>query len=320
MANGSGLCLSMAEMCSNFVVLSIQDFHVVLNHQFLLLMLTTAIFLLLALFNPPSTANFTPSTVRQKAMPADSSRHPVQISAHRGANAVAPENTLAAFQLALEQGANYLELDVRTTRDGQLVILHDSQLDRTTTGSGPVADKTLAELKQLSAGKKWGDAFANEPIPTLVEVCRLLANWNASHAKPACLYVDCKAVAPTPLLQVLHENQVLGQCVFYGSDAFLLALKEADATTKRMPALNNAADIGPKIEQLKPYAFDVRWSILQPSLVQTIHEQGVLVFSDALGLYETPEQYRRAAQMGVDLIQTDHVLRVQQALANKPKE
>jgi glycerophosphoryl diester phosphodiesterase len=280
-------------------------------------MFTTIIYWLWALLGTPSATGFV-STSRHQTTSADSSRSPVLISAHRGANAVAPENTLAAFQTALLQGATHIELDVRTTRDGQLVILHDSQLDRTTTGTGPVQALTLAELKLLSAGKTWGDAFAHEPIPTLAEVCRLVAHWNATHPHPASMYVDCKAVAPTALLAVLREQHVLEQCVFYGSDPFLLALKEADASTRRMPALNNPADIGPKIQQLRPYAFDVRWSILQPSLIQTIHEQGVLVFSDAMGLYETPEQYQRAARMGIDLIQTDHILRVQQALADSP--
>ncbi len=284
-------------------------------------MFTNIMYWLWALVCMPLSADYLPASSDQHAQFADTARRPVLISAHRGANEVAPENTLTAFQMALSQGATYIELDVRTTRDGQLVILHDSQLDRTTTGTGPVQDRTLAELKLLSAGKKWGDAFTHELIPTLAEVCQLVANWNATHPlHPASMYVDCKAVVPANLLPVLREYHVLEQCVFYGSDPFLQSLKDADSTTRRMPALNNPADIGPKIQRLKPYAFDVRWSILQPALIQTIHEQGVLVFSDAMGVNETTEQYQRAAQMGIDLIQTDHILRVRQALADIARE
>ncbi len=86
-----------------------------------------------------------------------------KIIAHRGACAYAPENTMAAFQLALEQGADGIELDAMLCKDGHVVVIHDDTLDRTTNGQGPVLDHTLAELKQLDAGE-------GETIPTLEEV------------------------------------------------------------------------------------------------------------------------------------------------------
>ena len=92
------------------------------------------------------------------------------VGAHRGASADAPENTLAAFDLALEQGAELIEFDVHRTRAGELVILHDFSLDRTTTGAGQVAERTLAELKELDAGAWRGDRWVGQRIPTLDEV------------------------------------------------------------------------------------------------------------------------------------------------------
>ena len=74
------------------------------------------------------------------------------VIAHRGASAYAPENTLAAFELAVTQGADALELDVRLSRDGAPVVLHDHTLDRTTNLAGPVRGRTLAELRQADAG------------------------------------------------------------------------------------------------------------------------------------------------------------------------
>ena len=98
---------------------------------------------------------------------------PPLIIAHRGFSAEAPENTLIAFQRALDVGARLAECDVHPTRDGQLVLLHDHTLERTTNGSGPVAEKTLAELRQLDAGS-WKDArFAGERLPTLAETLGL---------------------------------------------------------------------------------------------------------------------------------------------------
>ncbi|HXF68821.1 MAG TPA: glycerophosphodiester phosphodiesterase family protein [Thermoflexus sp.] len=90
--------------------------------------------------------------------------------AHRGANRVAPENTLTAFRLALELGADGFELDVHLSRDGVPVVLHDADLHRTTDGSGRVWEKTVAALKALDAGAWFDPRFAGERIPTLDEV------------------------------------------------------------------------------------------------------------------------------------------------------
>jgi len=92
------------------------------------------------------------------------------VIAHRGASRRAPENTLAAFRLAFELGADGIELDVQLTADGEVVVLHDAMLDRTTTGHGPVWERSLADLKRLDAGIRFGEAFSGELIPTLAEV------------------------------------------------------------------------------------------------------------------------------------------------------
>ncbi len=95
--------------------------------------------------------------------------------AHRGASAAAPENTLAAFQRALDDGADGIEFDVHLSRDGVPVVLHDETLERTTNGSGPVANRRAAQLRQLDAGSWFAPEFAGEPLPTLEETLHLLA-------------------------------------------------------------------------------------------------------------------------------------------------
>lgn len=92
------------------------------------------------------------------------------IYAHRGASAYAPENTLAAFRLALEQGADGIELDAKLSADGEVVVIHDQTVDRTTQGKGRVNQLAISELKKLDAGSWKGDAFTGEKIPTLAEV------------------------------------------------------------------------------------------------------------------------------------------------------
>ena len=96
------------------------------------------------------------------------------ITAHRGASAAAPENTLIAYKKAIEMGADYAELDVRQTKDGVIMLMHDKTVHRTTGVKGFVWDFTLEELRQMEAGSWFGEEFRGEPIPTLEEVIRLV--------------------------------------------------------------------------------------------------------------------------------------------------
>lgn len=93
-----------------------------------------------------------------------------QIVAHRGSSADRPENTLASTRRAIEVGATAVEVDVRTTKDGVLVLSHDATLDHATNGSGKINDQTLAEIQQLDAGSKFNPKFAGERVPTLAQV------------------------------------------------------------------------------------------------------------------------------------------------------
>jgi glycerophosphoryl diester phosphodiesterase len=127
------------------------------------------------------------------------------VIAHRGASAVAPENTLAAFRRAVEMGAGFIELDLQLSRDAHLVVLHDDTLGRTTTGRGPVSGKTLEELRRLDAGA-WFDGtgkgagaapFAGERIPTVEEALAF------GRAQDIGLYLELKATGPNGAEHVL---------------------------------------------------------------------------------------------------------------------
>jgi len=96
------------------------------------------------------------------------------ISAHRGASATHPENTLAAFREAVRLGAHQIEFDVRMTKDGHLVLMHDAAVKRTTNGSGLVSRLTLAEIRALDAGSWKGRQFAGERVPTFEETLAMM--------------------------------------------------------------------------------------------------------------------------------------------------
>jgi len=144
------------------------------------------------------------------------------ICAHRGAMDTHPENTVAAFREAVRLGVHMIEFDVRMTKDGKLVILHDKTVDRTTNGHGAVKDKTLKEIKQLDAGSWKSTIFKDERIPTLREALAVmpLNIWLNVHLKG-----DRKL--GTAVTKVLYEEARLEQ-------AFLACGVEAAKGAKKV--------------------------------------------------------------------------------------
>lgn len=137
----------------------------------------------------------------------------MMIIAHRGASGTAPENTLAAFRRAIEDGAHGIELDVRSSRDGKIIVFHDETLDRTTDGTGLVHRHTLAQLKRLDAGSFFGRQFATEKIPHLAEVIQLTKSTNTR------LFIELKQGRHLThrflarLIQVIRQHLALARCV-----------------------------------------------------------------------------------------------------------
>lgn len=147
---------------------------------------------------------------------ADGPRRPLVI-AHRGGAGLAPENTLEAFRRSLRSGADVLELDVRATKDGRLVVIHDRTVDRTTDGTGPVAEMTLEEIRRLDAGYRWtGDGGKTHPfrgrgirIPTLREVFEEFPD--------ARINIEAKHDAPSPVEPVcglIREHERADRSIF----------------------------------------------------------------------------------------------------------
>src|SRR3984885_10955009 len=99
----------------------------------------------------------------------DNANKKIMDISHRGEHLHHPENTLPAFQAAIDAGADYFELDVRTTSDGKLVLMHDSTVDRTTNGTGEVHNLTFDQIRALDAGAKFSQNFVGTKIPTLDE-------------------------------------------------------------------------------------------------------------------------------------------------------
>ncbi len=246
-------------------------------------------------------------------------KRPIKVSAHRGANQFAPENTLAAYRKAIQLRVDYIEIDVRTTQDGHLISLHDRTLNRTTNGTGPVNKISFKDLRSLSAGAWFGHDFQCEKVPTIEEICILLNEMNNQFStelksREVNLYLDCKDIDTEKLVSVLHAYKKLDNAVFHGSPNVLLEIRRLAPNARLMPSLEQPADLNPSAERLRPFALDTRWSILTKSLIKQAHQRQIQIFSDAMGENEMVEHYRQAIHQGIDTIQTNQILRVYRAL------
>jgi glycerophosphoryl diester phosphodiesterase len=135
------------------------------------------------------------------------------IFAHRGASDHAPENTLPAFELALQQGADAIELDVKLCADSEVVVLHDQTVDRTTDGTGDIRQLSLAEIKKLDAGSHFDIAFQGETIPTLAEVFEAVGRRTYINIE-LTNYASLLDSLPEQVARLVKQNSVQDRVLF----------------------------------------------------------------------------------------------------------
>lgn len=229
-----------------------------------------------------------------------------QIFAHRGAKAVAPENTLPAFQRALEMGVAGIELDVHCSKDGQLVVIHDETLERTTNGSGKVAAYTAAELAKLDAGRSFDPAFAGVGVPTLAEVFDLVGN--------RCrINVEIKSDDPNggdqvePLIALIEERKLYDQVIVSSFNPPSLIKMRALALKVQLgllyylplPAFLRDAWFSPIIQ---PQALHPAHRLVDANLIAWARERQCAV--NTWTVNDVTEAHR-LAELGVDVIMSD---------------
>jgi len=231
---------------------------------------------------------------------------PVKIACHRGANRYAPENTIPAIRAAVALGADYVEIDLRTTKEGRVFLMHDRTINRTTGGNGPISEMTADDVTRLDAGAWFGKPFAGTRVPTMEDALTALGDKSAA-------YLDAKEVAPEVLLAAMRKYDLLERSVVYQSLEYLAKLRALEPAVRTLPPLASAGDFE-KVAATKPFGVDARWSALSQELITRCHAAGIQVFSDALGFNENVDQYRQAIEWGIDVIQTDYPLRVLRAI------
>lgn len=235
------------------------------------------------------------------------------IIGHRGAAGHAPEHTFASYDLALEMGADFIEQDLQLTKDGTIVVMHDSTLSRTTNCSGHVRETTLAQIKQCDAGRWFDESFAGARVPTLRELFE-------RYGTRVNYYIEIKAPEDAPgiekkLLALLDEfglrqlavekRQVLIESF---SRASMLKIHEMDPALPLCQLFERAWEsraIEAELAEVSRYAIGIaphRQSIDKP-LVDAAHAHGLIVHPYTVN---DPVEMKRLIDAGVDGMFTDY--------------
>ena len=249
---------------------------------------------------------------------ADSSNHPL-IVAHRGLLLHAPENTLSNFRACLELRLGF-EFDVERTKDGHLVCIHDSTVDRTTGGTGTVSELTLESIRQLDAGSWFDSKFSGERVPTVEEVLKLVAAYRQHDVLVA---VDLKAVGvEQDVVRLAEKHDIQDRLIFIGRtisepevrDRILQVSKNAHAAA----VANNAQELPRALAATNADWVYVRYlpSKLEIDSVHRANKRVFIAGPTVAGL--TADNWLHAAKVGIDAILTDYPLELRSSL-QQPK-
>lgn len=214
----------------------------------------------------------------------------IAIIAHRGEHLENPENTLPAVRAAIRAGADYVELDVPTTKDGALVLMHNATVDARTNGQGAVRDLTLTQIRALETG--------GAQVPTFEEALAEL--------RGKCgLYLDWKDASANALLDSLRRFCMLSHTVVYGSVAALSGLRAMEPSIRVMPEAVSAEALRHTLAALHPsvVAFDRR--DFQDGIIAIAKTAHAGIFVDRLGEDDNEVSWRDAIRRGATGIQTD---------------
>jgi glycerophosphoryl diester phosphodiesterase len=248
---------------------------------------------------------------------ANPGRLPI-IVAHRGSSATAPENTLAAFQQAVEAGADAIELDVHLSKDDEVIVIHDARLERTTNGRGRVRDFTLKELQQFDAGSWFHKKYSSEKIPTLAEAFEFIpdrtginieikasrSRHNRGDIVDHCLKVIDKARAANRTLVSSFSHSYLGRLKHLPPSVITGCLYHPLRHFGRPPvALSRST---------KSDFLIMSGTSLRKRIISSAHQKSILV-----GEYTVDTQRRaaRALRFGVDAIYTNDPARIQEIIS-----
>ncbi len=194
-----------------------------------------------------------------------------KVIAHRGASGIVPENTISSIRRALDVGAEMVEIDVHTTKDGEIVVMHDHDVSRTTNGKGIISELTARQIRRLDAGSWFGPDFSGEMVPTLDEVLEVVCG-------KADLCIEIKHAEPSPVLGKVRDHDCIGHVVIFDfNHTRVYEAKRLEGSIRTL-ALGISHD---NIDALNPDMCDAigaAFSKVDQSLVEMVHDLNLAVF------------------------------------------
>lgn len=236
--------------------------------------------------------------------------------AHRGVSARFPENTLSAFTAAVADGAAMLELDVGLSRDGELVVLHDETLGRTTNGDGFLRDHDLEAVRRLDAGSWFDPRFAGEPVPTLAETLKRVGGEIAVNVeiKPEAVASRAEGGIEDKVVALVRAAGLLDRVVVSSFEPTAVArVKRAEPGLRTAVLFHHEMEFDPAVfvALFGADGLHVNQRHLTPEMVASLHGAGLYV---AAYTANEAADLRRLVELGVDGIFTDDVARARQLL------
>lgn len=238
----------------------------------------------------------------------DESRNKIMNIAHRGASGYAPENTLAAFDKAVEMQADYIEIDVQLSKDDLPVVIHDDTLDRTTNGTGNVSVYTLEELRSLDAGSWFDKKYAGEKIPSLNEVLEMygekiniLIELKSPELYPG---VEEKVAEALAKYKLDTSNNIVIQS--FNHPSVIKSAELLPEITHGVLAGENYKNVtDQQLQEFAAYAeyFNPNLKIVSSELVDNVHQAGMKISPYTI---KTKAEAERIYKFGVDGLITDY--------------
>ena len=221
----------------------------------------------------------------------------VYVVAHRGAHIGIPENTLAAYEAAIEIGVDFVEVDLRTTRDGHIVSIHNKEIDSYVTNGeqGLVSESTLDQLKRLDIGSRIGPQWSNERIPAFEEILDLCRGRVG-------IYLDSKDASVDKLVSIVKSRDMAGQVLWYADFDELERVAELCSECILMPDPGPEENLPKVIERFQPSVIAAVWRHYSRSFAATCHQAGAIVIVDE----SDPACWEDALAFNSDGIQSDH--------------
>lgn len=219
----------------------------------------------------------------------------IYVVAHRGAHQGIPENTVAAYRKAAELGVDFVEVDLRETKDGAIVSVHNANVDAyTKDATGPVKSFTLEELKKMDIGSRIGPEWKDERIPTFDEILGAV--------KGKCgIYLDLKDAPVAKLLEIIRKYGMERNVIWYASPAQQKEVAKLCPECIPMPDPGIEAFLKMTLKNHSPKVIASDVEHATASFVATCHEAGAIVIADD----SKPEDWDAMLANGLDGIQTD---------------